>query len=685
MFVLLAVLFARCALAAPADPSGGIDPPFDFSRALFSGVFSDHLVLQMAPARAALFGTAAPGAAVTVRLLGPNGLAFTSPPAPVAISGDPALHGTWKVLLPAQAPGFGYNLTATCAGCADASPATLADVGFGSVYLCSGQSNMECPVLTTTARFETYNRSLAGDYDHIRMFQVGTRYEGIKNTSSWILPGVCRPPRGQSCPNGTELPGGYAFRAWMLPRAARSAGDDDGGHDTAHFPDRFSAVCWYFGKALADAAAAANPSAPPVPIGLIASTIGGTTLQQWTPPWATGNDTCLENNCGYVEQLESYRDPPGTVHPQPGTLPQCTNHSLANVYSCPSGTCSTLWHSMIAPFVNYTIEATTWYQGEQNVLWGRGSAAAGYQCQLRALIESWRRAFSAEPGTTAPDFPFGVVTLAGGASEGGYMWTNFTHLPKAQWQKGGKEVTADWTAGIRAAQTGGYGFAPNAALPNVFLGQNYDQGEPCGCDRKAPAPGGCWATNACFGDGPLSLNVTHNYQLSGIHPRVKHIVGQRLARALLGMRAGRPQPTPKLAGCRLTASQIILNFDAPLLGGEAVAVQAPVPGAFIPLELQLAPWNASNATASGWAYTTALAAVNATAVAAAVPAGAAPTAVRYAWGDYACCPGLPQETFFCPPSSCPIATSVSGEPAVPFWAAIVGGKCQCDAPWVCDA
>ena len=31
----------------------------------------------------------------------------------------------------------------------------------------------------------------------------------------------------------------------------------------------------------------------------------------------------------------------------------------------------------------------------------------GYPCYLNLMIKSWRSAWSAEPGTTAADFPFG--------------------------------------------------------------------------------------------------------------------------------------------------------------------------------------------------------------------------------------------------------------------------------------
>lgn len=131
----------------------------------------------------------------------------------------------------------------------------------------------------------------------------------------------------------------------------------------------------YFGKSLSDEMLAV--SSKPVPLGLIHSSIGGTTIQQWMPPWTTGNDTCLNNNCGLREQLDP-RTPVSaltlncshvpdvtsiccTLQVQPDTLSKCTNGSQSSVWSCPSGHCSDLWHGMIAPFVNMTIKAAIWY------------------------------------------------------------------------------------------------------------------------------------------------------------------------------------------------------------------------------------------------------------------------------------------------------------------------------------
>ena len=128
----------------------------------------------------------------------------------------------------------------------------------------------------------------------------------------------------------------------------------------------------------------------------------------------------------------------------------------------------------------------------------------------------------------------------------------------------------------------------------------------------------------------------------------------------------------------------MLLFDHGLLGGEAVSLQAPGPGE-IPLEVQVGPAMPSGGGNSSWVHVQGLAVVNSTAIAVTLSAGAPPTAVRYAWGNYPCCPGLAKTTFFCPPASCPIVSARTKEPAVPFYARIVEGRCECDNPWDCSS
>ena len=43
---------------------------------------------------------------------------------------------------------------------------------------------------------------------------------------------------------------------------------------------------------------------------------------------------------------------------------------------------------------------------------------SGYGCNMQLLVSEWRKVWSATPGTTPADFPFGIVSLAAGTSEG---------------------------------------------------------------------------------------------------------------------------------------------------------------------------------------------------------------------------------------------------------------------------
>ena len=69
----------------------------------------------------------------------------------------------------------------------------------------------------------------------------------------------------------------------------------------------------------------------------------------------------------------------------------------------------------------------------------------------------------------------------------------------------------------------------------------------------------------------------------------------------------------------------------------------------------------------------------------ALPDGAVPTAIRYAWGVTDCCDLRDPATYThhgCI-ANCPIIGSNSRLPANPFMAKIVDGKCECVAPQVC--
>jgi hypothetical protein len=74
-------------------------------------------------------------------------------------------------------------------------------------------------------------------------------------------------------------------------------------------------------------------------------------------------------------------------------------------------------------------------------------------------VTSYRQQFSVTPGTTDKQFPFGIVSLADGTSEGhGHNMANF-----------------------RLAQTASYGILPGppgSGMERTFIAQAYDAGDP---------------------------------------------------------------------------------------------------------------------------------------------------------------------------------------------------------------
>jgi hypothetical protein len=97
---------------------------------------------------------------------------------------------------------------------------------------------------------------------------------------------------------------------------------------------------------------------------------------------------------------------------------------------------------------------------------GNSARSSGYSCLMEKLVSSWRTQWSAEPGTTDPNAPFGVVTLAPSVGEGG------ADLPSMRW-----------------AQTASYGVLPNPAMPNTFVAQVCLYATcSCLCERRTCYP-----------------------------------------------------------------------------------------------------------------------------------------------------------------------------------------------------
>ncbi|CAB9525804.1 Sialate O-acetylesterase [Seminavis robusta] len=586
--------------------------------------------------------------------------------------------GTWKFLLPPQNPGGNYTITATCIGGEDKNVTSLSNVAFGDMWYCSGQSNMWLPLRNSFHINQTSKAILQGKYNNIR-----------------IMAG-----------NSGNHP--YGHRAWQ-PNKYGDVGGSNAWRTayqavTPENPGKsplldFGAACWYFAQSLVD-------SGVDIPIGLSNTAIGGQRIQEFM-------------NNATIEKCQN----------RSGSGPQDLRPYKRQLWWD-----SQLFATQVLPFSDMTVKGWVWYQGENNMfdLKGNADAGVGYSCEMKLLIEQWRELWSKTPGTTDPEAPFGVVTLASGGSEGG----------------------PDMGA-MHLAQTANYGVLPSPDLPNTFLAQAYDLD-----DEWGPDLGACFTSNCCEVKkkhyDPKTCNDTLHkicYQpngaciaslgtpqvMGGIHPRSKKAVGDRLGTAAYNLIYGGKEAYtgPTLQGCSFKNNILEIRFNKTLMRGDQLATPVippalPKPERFHPLaggsqlfvqvdESQYClegkitysgtgqkddpryfycpEWaggtkdQATNPTTQaydeGWImvnFALAPGTTNAIHVDLAPLNGSAPTAVRYAWGTLDCCdysdPYL-YVTHNCI-AKCPLQAAKSKLPANPFSARIVNGQCQCVAPQICS-
>jgi len=181
-------------------------------------------------------------------------------------------------------------------------------------------------------------------------------------------------------------------------------------------------------------------------------------------------------------------------------------------------------------------------------------------------------------------------------------------------------------------------------MRNTFTAQAFDAGDPCSgggqcCENSKDGQGG-WPCKS--GLAPYTGQF-----MGGIHPRVKKIVGIRLAKAAQALVYGDSDTVwtgPVIQGCAVNGNTILLSFDREKLKQDAIMV--------LDGTTQAIPLGGLGALAKNI------------------------TGVRYAWGENPCCPSFNRMVVPCPPNSCPIQTFNSTLPAVPFWASIKDGKCD---------
>lgn len=304
---------------------------------LVSSVFGDHMVLQRGVSNP-LWGWVQPGVSVSVAIPG-----FPT------VHSDPAgSDGKWTVALAPLPPSRPYNITVL--DLATGNTQVLQDVLSGDVHWCSGQSNLagqNTPVryvFNATAEVEA-----ASLYPWIRVFQVGN-------------PGGSDTPLSR-LPQNPEIPWSVASPSSVAP---------------------FSATCWFYGKTIADALG------PSIPIGLVESAWGGTSIQVWLPS----------------ESIQACGNPPA----YPGGWPTSP---------------AALWNSMTFPFAGMRFAGMVWYQGESNSL-TTPVQDTYYLCALPFLVSSLRKLFN------SPEMHAGVVQLAPWASSSASYNAGVASLRHAQ-------------------------------------------------------------------------------------------------------------------------------------------------------------------------------------------------------------------------------------------------------------
>lgn len=285
------------------------------TRLAFSNALGNHMVLQR-DAPVVVWGTARLGAVVSCRLDG-----APEKGAPVVDLRDfrdgeaDSVYGVWEVQLEEghAADGVAHEIV-----CSTPAPphsfrlysllfpsrlaqeiATLTDVRFGDVFLCSGRVVYFflsfCHFHGADARVPCTRQSnmafgVAGSFEAGEAAATAHTY-----TESLRLFTVGVPTPGEALSHAARARGSRPAAAASFARVAQPWGVpsrnsvSSGTHLDPWAP--FSAVCWSFGASLADLQPSPGASPPPV-IGLVVAAVRGSCAERWLPPGVAAAAGC---------------------------------------------------------------------------------------------------------------------------------------------------------------------------------------------------------------------------------------------------------------------------------------------------------------------------------------------------------------------------------------------------------
>lgn len=230
-------------------------------------------------------------------------------------------NGKWIIKVNTSEAGGPYTIYFT----SNEQQIVLSNVLLGEVWICGGQSNMEMPVTGFMQQpVENCMDAVmdATQYPNLRMFTV---------------------PRQSS-----EIPLYDCKAEWLTSNPESVAS--------------FSAVGYFFGKTLAKVLH--------IPIGLIASNWGGSTIETWM----------TDESINQIEGID---------------------HALAKSGTSENSGTQRLYNGMILPICNFTAKGFIWYQGESN----RKNWFDYKKLQI-GLVDLWRKSWNDEK------MPFYLTQLA---------------------------------------------------------------------------------------------------------------------------------------------------------------------------------------------------------------------------------------------------------------------------------
>lgn len=292
-----------------------------------AGIFGDQMVFQQ-NTKAAIWGQGAVGETVTIN---PS----WSPRAVVEAKVDS--EGQWRTRLHTPEAGGPFQVEVTSGG----ETIQLKDVLSGEVWICSGQSNMQW--------------KLRGfGVDHFKEDVQNAKYPEIR---------FCAVPQVLALEPQDDVTTKWST---CSPQTALD----------------FSAVAYFFGSRLHQEL--------DVPIGLISTNWGGSSVEAWTSSEVL--EEALTDYAGKTKHYAKWLEDSGAIYSRNNkTRPKALNHRSPTV----------LFNHMIQPLIPYSFRGVIWYQGESNV-----TEPAAYRSLFPAMINDWRARWG------QGDFPFYYVQIA---------------------------------------------------------------------------------------------------------------------------------------------------------------------------------------------------------------------------------------------------------------------------------